>query len=503
LTHKNAGSKAQRDRLRRKMLEDGATAEQVATEMALRWRYRPRQAWRHAWGYTQQDVAARYNRVLDSPDAPMTDKRISDYEAWPAGGVKPTLGALHILAMIYRTQPIKLIDQLDRESLTDAERIALRPAAVGAAMTEPGGTIESEPNYRLADRFPKPVPALPVGTPGGGGWANESSKHAALAEATNVGPMTLEELREDVIRLARVSGKLDVAPYFPQIMRARDQIYRLLDRRQHPRQSTDLYFLASVICGVVADAADCLGYSSAAVEHTRAALTYADIIGHNSLRVWCRTMQAWLAQSDGRPRRAVAFARAGDDYATSPASRVWLSSMEGQALALVGDGAGADAAFRTATQSVDLESQPDDLYDEIGGTFQYSVARIHRSMALGYLQTGLPADAIDAATKGIEVFAAGPAELRCYGKEASLQTELATAYVLHGQLDAAQAAIAPVLALPLNRRISWLGGDIRRFRRSLAQLSDQRSAEFQQLEAGAEEFVSTLLSKSASGAALG
>lgn len=96
-----AGTKKQRDQLRATMHDQGCTPEQIAAEMARRFGFRARQAWRHTHGWTQDEVAAAYNRLLNHDQAPMTGKRISDFEAWPHGGVKPTTTTLAILATLY------------------------------------------------------------------------------------------------------------------------------------------------------------------------------------------------------------------------------------------------------------------------------------------------------------------------------------------------------------------------------------------------------------------
>jgi hypothetical protein len=120
-----AGSKKQRDQLRAAMHDQGCTPEQITAEMARRFGFRPRQAWRHTHGWTQDEVAAAYNRLLNHDQAPMTGKRISDFEAWPHGGVKPTTNTLAILAILYSTTPSKLVDLDDRQALSAQELIAL------------------------------------------------------------------------------------------------------------------------------------------------------------------------------------------------------------------------------------------------------------------------------------------------------------------------------------------------------------------------------------------
>ncbi|MCK2258298.1 tetratricopeptide repeat protein [Crossiella sp. S99.1] len=62
----------------------------------------------------------------------MTEKRISDYEAWPLGGSKPTIIALFNLARVFSTQLQSLVDFDDLQHMTDSERSALKQSASGA-----------------------------------------------------------------------------------------------------------------------------------------------------------------------------------------------------------------------------------------------------------------------------------------------------------------------------------------------------------------------------------
>lgn len=143
---RQAGTKKHRDQLRTLMQDQGCTREQIAAEMARRFGFRPRQAWRHTHGWTQDEVAAAYNRLLDHDHAPMTGKRISDFEAWPHAGVKPTINTLAILAIIYGTTPSHLIDLDDRHALSTQDLITL------STTTPPA--VPALPDYPHTDTTP-------------------------------------------------------------------------------------------------------------------------------------------------------------------------------------------------------------------------------------------------------------------------------------------------------------------------------------------------------------
>jgi hypothetical protein len=134
------GTKKQRDQLRAALRDQGCAPEQIATEMGRQFGFRARQAWRHAHGWTQDDAAAAYNHHLGHDQAPMTGKRISDYEAWPHGGKKPTINALAMLAKVYSTEILNLVDLDDRHALSTQELITLdthKTPPTAAAPTSP------------------------------------------------------------------------------------------------------------------------------------------------------------------------------------------------------------------------------------------------------------------------------------------------------------------------------------------------------------------------------
>jgi tetratricopeptide (TPR) repeat protein/transcriptional regulator with XRE-family HTH domain len=108
------------------MKEQGRTLEQIAAAMAQQFGDRPRQAWRHAHGWTQNHVADLVNELLDDEQAAMTGNRISDYERWPRkGGIKPTVYTLALLAQIYGTRVSDLVDSYDRQKMSLRDRIVL------------------------------------------------------------------------------------------------------------------------------------------------------------------------------------------------------------------------------------------------------------------------------------------------------------------------------------------------------------------------------------------
>src|SRR5207302_5698020 len=141
--HKS-GSKAYRDELRASLQALGAQGtrltELVARDLLLHG-VRPRRAWRDAAELSQQEAADRFNQLTGNPRAPMSKRRISDFESWPDGGVRPTMTTLKILADAFGTTWDQLVDtadlahmpETDRHEYLEISRAPARPAPVEAA----------------------------------------------------------------------------------------------------------------------------------------------------------------------------------------------------------------------------------------------------------------------------------------------------------------------------------------------------------------------------------
>ena len=131
------GFKAELDALRDRMRGLGFGYDEIAAEIGRRYRARPREAYRLAWGWTLEQAAARFNdraaRAEADPQAraSLTGSRLSEWEHWPRTGRKPSVYALVMLAEIYETGVLCLLDLADHESLPQQDRLVLlrRPRA--------------------------------------------------------------------------------------------------------------------------------------------------------------------------------------------------------------------------------------------------------------------------------------------------------------------------------------------------------------------------------------
>jgi tetratricopeptide (TPR) repeat protein/transcriptional regulator with XRE-family HTH domain len=121
------GSKAYRDQRRELLIRLGVHGRQlielVVTDL-MRCGRRPREAWRLAWEFTQEEVAMRFSQTRGDPDIRMRGSRICEYEKWPMGGVRPSVRALRILAAVYEITWDRLVDIDDLVEMPASDRQA-------------------------------------------------------------------------------------------------------------------------------------------------------------------------------------------------------------------------------------------------------------------------------------------------------------------------------------------------------------------------------------------
>ena len=131
------GFKAELDGLRERLRGLGFSYDEIAAEVGRRYRVRPREAYRLAWGWSLEQAAARFNERAARADADpearasLTGSRLCEYETWPRGARKLSVYVLGMLAEVYETDVGCLLDLADHESLLQQDRLVLvrRPRA--------------------------------------------------------------------------------------------------------------------------------------------------------------------------------------------------------------------------------------------------------------------------------------------------------------------------------------------------------------------------------------
>lgn len=133
--------------------------------------------------------------------------------------------------------------------------------------------------------------------------AQRAIKFGAAADASNVGNETLDQLRTETGRLASAYLQQPLSQILGDIASLQDHTFTLLEGRQRPRESRDLYVIGGLASGMLARASHDLRDAHIAMTHARSAMLCAKNAEHPALTAWVRGLQsliAYWAQRTGR-----------------------------------------------------------------------------------------------------------------------------------------------------------------------------------------------------------
>ncbi|HSL09362.1 MAG TPA: hypothetical protein VK887_15505 [Pseudonocardiaceae bacterium] len=292
-------------------------------------------------------------------------------------------------------------------------------------------------------------------------------------EASNVGAETLDQLLDDVRRLVTASQQQSLPTWLGDLVDTQNRAFELLEGRQRPEQTRDLYLVAGISCGLMALASMELGAFHDAMTQARAGYACADNAGHDGLRAWIRGLQAGHTYWAGRWEDSVRYAQLGAEAAARGrgTASVWLASAEARALAALNRLEEAHAALARAAEARD-RVQLDEL-DSLGGICTFSRPR-QLYFAADTLSWGGQAEATRAerlALETLDAYAAAPAQDRSFGHEAGTRSALAVARVFQDEIDGAAEALAPVLDLPSAQRGHGIVISVERVRTALSTIN--------------------------------
>jgi hypothetical protein len=306
--------------------------------------------------------------------------------------------------------------------------------------------------------------------------AAESARFGQFVEQTNVGPHTLDQFRADATRIVNTYPNRPVYPMFIELRELRNRVFELLEGRQHPDQTRELYLVAGVVCGVLANASFDLGWLAAAETQARTAFLCAELAGNNSLRAWVRGTQSLVAYWDDRPRHAVELAEDGWRYVPeSGTARVRIAAIEARAHARLRDQKSTDDALARAEQAreeVNVEDAP-------GGMLAFPIAKQTLYGATARLWLGDQPNLVLAerlAADAIELYQQDPPELRRIGELSLARLDLAVARLAQHNLEGAADEVEEVLSMASRRRTDSVVRRLRQVASALRRPKFQTSA---------------------------
>lgn len=457
-------TKAELNRLRQLMTAQHRSTDEIAEEIRHLCGCSKLAAYRLAHGWSQPEAAERYQeatgRLMDQP-------LLSKLEQFPLAASRAPLAAQLIgFATVYGAAPLRLVGPYTLERLAPHERdllihyhaafhtaSQLTPAAA-SHLDSLGRGETPDPvaprRVRLADNRLELERQMVAA-------ARRAFRFTAGAEGGNVGPETLDQLRDEVIRLARAYPQQPVMTLLGDLVEVQDVTFRLLDGRQRPDQTRELYLLAAVASGLLANASHSLGYPHAGMTQARTAYVCADNAGHDGLRAWVRGQQSVVAYWAGWPYEALRYAQLGTEAAerATGTSAVYLPAMAARVYAVIGDRDESRAAVERA-QDAREHVIPDEL-DELGGSLTFTRPRqlYYTADATAWLP-GEEERAEREAAEAVDAYEhAEPAE-QSNADMAVTRADLALARTRRGELDGARTALRPVLDLSPERRLSGI-----------------------------------------------
>ncbi|CUU55225.1 hypothetical protein Ga0074812_104306 [Parafrankia irregularis] len=322
--------------------------------------------------------------------------------------------------------------------------------------------------------------------------AAERSRTFITRKNVLAGGETIEQIADEVGELARIYPVTPLPMLLGRLVDAQDSILSLLELRQKPANAQQLYFLASLVAGMLAYAGNDVGKPQIALAHARSAFTWAEYSDHNGMRAWIRGLQSFVCYWADRPHDSIRYAQSGEEFARAAKSSagVWLFSGEARAWAALGDADKAKSLILQA-ERVRESARPDDL-DEFGGicTFGESRQLYYAGRALACLPSeGEAAERYS--IQAVEAYSDPQQPEWDFTCQADSRISLALARSLNGEIDGVSEALQDVFSLAPEQRINDLVKTIGLVHRSLNRFTDQ--AEARDIQEQIEVFTRTSL----------
>jgi tetratricopeptide (TPR) repeat protein len=312
--------------------------------------------------------------------------------------------------------------------------------------------------------------------------AHESARYGQRHATSNVHPESLEQLADDVRSL---SVDFVSEPPVRVVLRARElrnDIFNILDGRQWPQHTRDLYAFAGQICGLLSVASsDFFGRYDAAGTQCRTAWLCADKADWNDLRSWIRSLQSGISFWASRWFEAATLAEQAAECASSAPTATRAAVMSARALAKLGDKDGAEGAVMKSETARQLPPNADAI-----GVIGFPEANRLRCAGTAYLWLGDHRNAQKRLNEALEVYERE--DPGAYAHLAVLRVDLASARVFAGDIAGAAHAIQAVLAAPPERRLAGAARRTHDLRAMLAKPDYRGSQEAQALASEIERF---------------
>ncbi|WP_326687252.1 MULTISPECIES: hypothetical protein [unclassified Streptomyces] len=285
--------------------------------------------------------------------------------------------------------------------------------------------------------------------------ARDAAAHASGAASLNVPDMTLDQLEDDVIALARDYNRTSPVEVYRRAKELLGIAQSLLERTEVPRQKQRGYLASGQSAALLSAICFDLGSLPTAVSLSRTAALYGQVIEHGPLQAYAHGALAFLAYWGGRPAESARLIRTAQRFGgLGDTARIRLSVIEGRSYGHLGNQPAAERAMRNALDQ--STGTRDELHDDVGGEFGFPSDRVAMSNATTYLLLRDAEGAEEAATTTLGLLANRPEDQRPILTSAQASVDLARARLLRGELAGAHEALEPVFSVPA----VWRGAGI-------------------------------------------
>ncbi|MEV6758404.1 DNA-binding protein [Streptomyces sp. NPDC051214] len=280
--------------------------------------------------------------------------------------------------------------------------------------------------------------------------AREAHDGADATAAASISDNTIDELRDQVVSLARRYHALPAAKSYETAETLRQEIERHRDRTQVPIQQQTLMILNGQTAALLAVAAFDLGYFPSARTLARAAAVYGESTRFAPLQAYADGTLAYIAYHSDEASEALAKAQRALSYGgIGDIARRRLHAVAARAHAHLGDIA---SAHRAIQMSMETGKARDELHDEVGGEFGFSEERLAMSNSTTALLMGDAGQAEVEANRAMLLLGMRAQDDQSTHVRAGAAADLAYARLLTNDVDGAADALTPIWEVPAEQR---------------------------------------------------
>lgn len=295
-------------------------------------------------------------------------------------------------------------------------------------------------------------------------WSIDRSADQALifasAAAAGLDAQSTDDLFSRASDIAQDYASQDRWRTFVRAKSLRDSAFEQAARTKRPDNLADLYLLSALNSLLMASAAFDLGRPSGALRLAQGARTLAGLSGHTEAEAWSIGLVATLFNWQNRPQEALVEIERARRLTASKKELFRILNIKARSSALLGDRSGTEDALGEAQGCLAGANFGSMLHDQIAGEFGFDSARASACAGTAWLHLGDGAAARSYLEAAVAEYEALPHVMRPWAPLTGARVDLATACVISGDLEAAEAAFESVFKLEDGRRISTITGRV-------------------------------------------